>query len=443
MTHLASTRPGEPEEASAAEPVTEPGARADAVGPGNRKPETTAAGRLTRFQAAFRLAAPAIGLYLALRLISLQVMAVLATSSHGRDPGRQVYWDGSHARWRGSTSLMDALVSWDARWYALLAGSGTGGPVGAVDANGVPYELRMMFFPLYPALARPLTVVPFVSPATACLIVSLVAAVAAAWGIFAVGRKLHGDRFGIMLAALWAVVPSAMTQNGAFTESLFTAFAAWALYAVLDEHWLTAGLLAGLSGLTRPTAAALIGTVGLAALVAALRRRGGWRPYAAMLLAPAGMAAYLAYASAKLGGIGRYFEIHHNTFGAYFDYGVSTWDVVTGILVGVGDDAGQPMRVMSVLFLAGFLVLMVLAVVNRAPWPLVVFAAAMLVLAVGSRAHISMIGRHMLPAFPLLLVPALVMARASTRNVTVVLGALALTSGWYAGWLPFISGQAI
>jgi hypothetical protein len=54
-----------------------------------------------------------------------------------------------------------------------------------------------------------------------------------------------------------------------------------------------------------------------------------------------------------------------------------------------------------------------------------------------------MIGRHLLPAFPVLLVPALALARASNRTVTIVLGALALSSGWYAGWLPFISGQAI
>jgi hypothetical protein len=206
---------------------------------------------------------------------------------------------------------------------------------------------------------------------------------------------------------------------------------------------LTAGLLAGLSGASRPTAAALIGTVGLAALIAAVRRRGGWRPYAAMLMAPAGMIAYVSYASAKLGGLDRYFEIHEQTFGAYFDYGKSAWEVIKGIMIGVGDDNSQPIRLLSVLFLAGFITLLILAAVNRAPWPLVVFAAATLLLAVGSRAHISMMGRHLLPAFTVLFVPAAVLARASTRNVIVVLGALALTSGWYAGWLPFISGQAI
>ncbi|MDI6098859.1 glycosyltransferase family 39 protein [Actinoplanes sp. NEAU-A12] len=371
-------------------------------------------------------------------------MYVLGAFAHARDPGRQVYPDGSiNNQWRGFTSYLDALVSWDARWYVKIAGSGLGGPVGAVDADGVPYELRLMFFPLYPWLARPLTYLPFISPVTACLIVSFVSAVAAAWGMYAIGRHLHGHRVGVMLAAVWAVAPAAMTQNGAFTESLFTALAAWALYAVLKERWLIAGILAGVSGLSRPTAAALIGTVGLAALIAAVSRRGGWRPYAAMLLAPAGLLAYLAWASARLGGLSRYFSVHDSTFGARWDYGENLWGMVTDIVIGVDDDnAAKPIRVLSLLILAGFVVLLLLTV-RRAPWQLTLFALVTLILSTGSRAHMSMTGRHLLPAFPVLLVPAILLARASKRDLIVVLGTMALLSGWYAGWLPFISGQAI
>lgn len=405
--------------------------------------QTSPGGRMARLRTAARCAAPAIGLYLFLRLLSLEVMYALGAHAHSRDPNRYVYPDGTINQWRQFDSFMDALVSWDARWYSKIAGNGLGGPVGAVDSDGIPYELRLMFFPLYPWLARPLTYLPFISPVTACLIVSFVSAIAAAWGLYAIGRHVHSHRVGIMLAAVWAVAPAAMTQNGAFTESLFTALSAWALYAVLKERWLIAGLLAGLSGLSRPTAAALIGTVGLAALIAAISRRGGWRPYAAMLLAPAGLLAYLAFASARLGGVDKYFDVHSNTFGAWWDYGKSTWKVVTDIMIGVGeDDATKPIRTLSVLFLAGFIVLLAL-LIPRAPWQLTVFAAATLVLAAGSHAHMSMMGRHLLPAFPVLLVPAIALARASNRELAIVLGSLGLLSGWYAGWLPFISGQAI
>ncbi|WP_229076380.1 glycosyltransferase family 39 protein [Actinoplanes sp. DH11] len=397
----------------------------------------------SRWRVALRDAIPAIGIYLFLRLISLQVMSVLAAYAHAQDPGKQVYPDGSTNQWRGYTSVLDALVSWDARWYVMIAGDGIGGPVGAIDPNGVPYEHRLMFFPLYSWLARPLTFLPFISPVVACLIVSAISAVAAAWGLYLVGRHVHDHRVGIMLAAAWAVAPAAMTQNGAFTESLFTALAAWTLYALLTERWLLAGLLAGVSGLSRPTAAALIGTAGLALLIAAVRRKGGWRPYAGMLLAPAGLLAYVGYAGYRLGGVDKYFEIHNNTFGAWWDYGSSTSKVIWNVMLGNVEDATKPIRLLSVLIFFGFLMLLTLLIANRAPWQLTVYAVATLVLAAGSHAHISMMGRHLLPAFTVLLVPAVALARAANRNVVIVLGFLAVTSGWYAGWLPFISGQAI
>ncbi|WP_436528805.1 glycosyltransferase family 39 protein [Actinoplanes sp. HUAS TT8] len=399
---------------------------------------------MSRLRAAAWSAAPAIGLYLMIRSLSLDVMYVLASHAAVRAPGKQVYPDGTiNNQWRSFTSIMDALVSWDARWYTKIAGQGIGGPIGAVDADGVPYQLRLMFFPLYPWLARPLTYVPFISPVVACLIVSFVSAVAAAWGLYAIGRHLHSRRVGVLFAAMWAIVPAAMTENGAFSESLFTALAVWALYSVLKERWLIAGLLAGLSGLSRPTAAALIGTVGLAALVAAISRRGGWRPYAAMLLAPVGLLGYIGYASYRIGSVSEYFSIHAHQFGAEWDWGKSLWDTVNDIMMGVGDDNGnKPIRILSVLFLAGFIMLLAL-LVRRAPWQLTVYAAATLVLVVGAHAHISMMGRHLLPAFPVLLIPAVALARAKDRDLAIALGALALLSGWYAGWLPFISGQAI
>jgi hypothetical protein len=407
--------------------------------PAEAEPQVAA----SRWRTAVRDAIPAIGVYIFLRLVSLEFMAILARYSYAQDPTKQVYPDGSTNQWRGYTSSLDALVSWDARWYSLIAEQGIGGPVGAVDENGVPYLNRLMFFPLYPWLARPLTFLPGVSGVTACLIVSAVAAVAAAWGLYLIGRHVHDHRVGIMLVAAWAIAPTAMTQNGAFSESLFTALAAWALWAVLTERWVLAGVLAGLSGLSRPTAAALIGVVGLAALIAAVQRRGSWRPYAAMALAPIGLLAYVGYAGHRVGGIGKYFEVHSNTFGAWWDYGESTTKLVWDVMLGNSEDAGKPIRVLNVLVLFGFIILMAMLIGNRAPWVLSAFAVATFVLSVGSHAHISMMSRHLLPAFTVLLVPAVVLARASNRNAVILVGTLALLSGWYAGWFPFISGQAI
>lgn len=216
MTDIASDRPGR-----SADGAVDPGGSEPAEpAPGQplaSQPPSSVQGVRASLWAAARLAAPAIGLYLVLRVVSLEVTALLANAARDRDPGRQVFWDGSHDKWRGFSSMLDALLAWDGRWYVLLADEGVRGPMGAVDANGVPYHLRVMFSPLYPWLARPLTVLPFISPVTACLIVSFGSAVAAAWGLFVIGRRLRDDRFGVLLAGLWAVVPAAFTENGAFT----------------------------------------------------------------------------------------------------------------------------------------------------------------------------------------------------------------------------------
>ncbi|MBN1171138.1 MAG: glycosyltransferase family 39 protein, partial [Micromonosporaceae bacterium] len=394
----------------------------------------------TRFLAAFRLASPALGAYLALRAISLDVLVALTALGHQLDPDRKVYWDGSTDTWRGYNSVVDILLSWDGRWYSKIAEFGYTDQVTGVDEYGIPYTHRLAFFPLYPYLARSLTWIPGVSAAGACLIVSFLSSIAAAWAIFAIGNHLRGRRFGIVLAALWAVVPVCMSQNGAFTESLFTALAGWALYAVLTRRWVLAGVVTAVTGLTRPTALAIVGTVGLAALVAILTRRDGWRPYAAAALAPLGYLGYVLFAGYRLGSPTGFFHLQRYSWDSYFDYGRSSSEVLRLIILG-RDPYNAPIFLFTGIVIIGVAALIVLAAMNRTPWVLVVFAAVIFIGSLGSHAHISSMGRHLLPAFPALIVPALALSRARTRSVVLVLILLAGLSGWYGGWLPFASGH--
>lgn len=72
---------------------------------------------------------------------------------------------------------------------------------------------------------------------------------------------------------VWAVLPVGIVQSMAYSESLFTALAAWSLYAVLTGRWVTAGVLASLSGLTRPVGLAVVAAVWAAAVASFLRER--------------------------------------------------------------------------------------------------------------------------------------------------------------------------
>lgn len=416
------------------------------------EPGTSLRRMMARLRRSAVAAAPAIGLYLGLRMICMDILAAIVVYARSKEPGRTVFWDGSTDTWRGYRSISDVLLSWDGRWYSMLAEQGyqhlkTGcypanTAPGCVDENGIPYTHRLAFFPLYSYLARPFTFLPGMNGARACLLVSLLAAIAAAWGLFAIGNHLRGRRFGILLAGAWALIPGGMVQSGAFTESLFTALSAWALYCVLTRRWMAAATLTALAGLSRPTAAALVGTVCVAAFVAAMRGWDGWRPYAAMLLAPLGYVGWVLFAGHYLGGVGGFFEQQRNFWDAYFDYGKSSRKVMDQIVLN-HNQYNQSIFLLTGATVVAVALFTILAAMHRTPWVLILFGAAMFIGALGSHGHFSVMERQMVPVFPALIIPALALSKAPFRTLVVLLPALAALSGWYAGWLPFTSGQVI
>ncbi|MFF7054278.1 mannosyltransferase family protein [Streptomyces griseorubiginosus] len=209
----------------------------------------------TRPGRALRLAAPALLGYAAVRALGLLTLAL---------------W--SAARDKSAYTLLTAR--WDALWYTRVAELGYGYevrlPNGDVHSN-------LAFFPLLPWLERLLSALTPLSYADAGFVVSLLASLAAAWGVFAVTDHLYGGRAGVCAVLLWAVLPVGIVQSMAYSESLFTALAAWSLYAVLTGRWVTAGLLASLAGLTRPVGLAVVAAVwvtGAAAFLLERRDRG-------------------------------------------------------------------------------------------------------------------------------------------------------------------------
>ncbi|CAM5227961.1 hypothetical protein STANM309S_01616 [Streptomyces tanashiensis] len=209
----------------------------------------------------------ALGGYAATRLVGL-CRSAIAAGVTGKD--------GLH-RLKGR---------WDSVWYVRIAEHGYGYQV--TLPNGDVHS-DLAFFPLLPALERGLSAVLPLDAATAGLLVSWTAGLAAAWGIARCGTHAFGPRAGVLLAVLWGVYPTAFVQSMAYTETLFTALAAWSLYAVLRGRWILAGVLCAVAGLTRPTAAALIAALGVTALVTLVReRRLPARTVAGVLIAPLG-----------------------------------------------------------------------------------------------------------------------------------------------------------
>ena len=368
---------------------------------------------------ALRRAAPALLGYAAVRALGLLALALWSV---GRD--------------KSPYTLLTAR--WDALWYTRVAELGYGYevrlPNGDVHSN-------LAFFPLLPWLERGLAAVTPLSYADAGFAVSLLASLAAAWGIFAVADHVYGRRVGVCAVLLWAVLPVGIVQSMAYSESLFTALAAWALYAVLTGRWPTAGALALLAGLTRPVGLAVVAAVWAAGLASFVRERGTQRTPGArrgpralgLLLAPLGAAGYVLWVGHHTGkGPLGYLDVQagwRNGFDGGHAFALFVADKFTSI----------PSALAGIALIVGVGLLIWLYVVcvrQRQPLPLLVYAGVVTALALCASSYFGSKPRLLMPAFPLLLPLALALARARNRRSAGVITVIATASALYgAFWL--------
>ncbi|KOU10095.1 membrane protein [Streptomyces sp. NRRL F-4711] len=366
---------------------------------------------------ALRRAAPALLGYAAVRALGLLALAL---------------W--SAARDKSAYTLLTAR--WDSLWYTRVAELGYGYEV---RLPGGDVHSNLAFFPLLPWLERLGAAVSPLSYADAGFVVSLLASLAAAWGIFAVADHLYGRRAGVCAVLLWAVLPVGVVQSMAYSESLFTALAAWSLYAVLTGRWVTAGTLAALAGLTRPVGLAVTAAVWAAAVLAFTRdgvRRDGRdraRRVLGMLLAPLGAAGYVLWVGHRTGkGPLGYLDVQagwRNGFdggAAFARFVAAKFTSVPGALAGVG----------LIVAVALLVWLYVVCVRQRQPLPLLVYTGIVALLALCASSYFGSKPRLLLPAFPLLFPPALRLARLRTaRSAAVVCGVAAASAVYGAFWL--------
>nr|WP_202539631.1 hypothetical protein [Streptomyces sp. SID8379] len=331
----------------------------------------------------------------------------------------------------GKSWLTLLTARWDSLWYTRVAEHGYGWSVTLPDGS---VHSNLAFFPLLPWLERLVSELTPLSYGQAGMVVSWLASLAAAWGIFAVGDHLYGRRTGITLAVLWGALPVGIVASMAYSEALFTALAAWGLYATLRRHWVTAGLLASLAGLTRPVGAAVVAAVWVAAALWVRReRRAGWRLVAGVVLAPAGAAAYVLWVGHRTGDLLLGYLDVQGQWGNGFDGGVAfarfvadKFTSLPGALAGTGLIVGVALVIW----------LYVIGVRQRQPVPLLVYTGIVLALALCSSGYFGSKPRLMLPAFPLLLPLAVALARwRISRSVWVVGGLALISAGYGAFWL--------
>jgi Dolichyl-phosphate-mannose-protein mannosyltransferase len=322
---------------------------------------------------------------------------------------------------------------WDSLWYVRVIEQGYDY---TLTAPGGRTLSDMAFFPLLPWLEGALSALTGLSHGDAGLVVSAVSSVAAAAGIFATVQYFGSRRVAFFSVVLWAALPVGIVQSMAYSESLFTALAAWALYCTLEERWILAGVLASCAGLTRPTGLAVACAVLVGAVGRARQGRLGADAVLGVLIAPLGACAFVLWVGARTGDVSGYLGVQSG-WGNGFDGGLAFAAFTASLLHG-------PAALAAVALVAGVGVLIYaygLGFREKYPLPVQVYTGIILLLALCSSGYFGSKPRLLMPAFTVLVPLAVLLARCGRRaaaaiSLTAVVGSALYGAFWLNGSGP-------
>jgi hypothetical protein len=336
--------------------------------------------------------------------------------------------------WLGSASgdgdtLRDRLLVWDGGWFIRVAVDGY--PHGYTYDAGRMQGNELAFFPVYPMLIRAGHALGL-SAGSAALLVSWLAAAAAAVALHLLGTTLYQRRTGWALVAICCSAPVSVVFSMAYSEGVFLALVAGMLVAAHRRVWWAAGLLGLGAALTRPTGAAAALALAVAALLAVRESREKiWPPLLAAAVALAGVPLFLAWVGWRVGDMSAWFRIQTAGWGTSFDYGRSTISFL-GTTLSTGD-GWIPVSVALILLAA--LVAAGVALAGK-PWlPLAVYGVVAMVLVYGQAGFYHSKPRLLVPVLLTLLPAAVAAGRARPRVAVLSILAWAAFGLWYGAYL--------
>lgn len=173
----------------------------------------------------------------------------------------------------GGAALVHQLLQWDSEWYFRIVTDG-------YQYNGDPtIQQSIVFYPLFPMLARGLATVGGLTPADALLLVSNAAGLLAIVILFKLVREEFGDQIALVTTALVSFFPASVLLSAGYTEPLALLLIVSFFLALKRRYYFSAALLAGLTIATRST-----GIVLLPVLVWEMWRSRDQRPFLPALL---------------------------------------------------------------------------------------------------------------------------------------------------------------
>lgn len=164
----------------------------------------------------------------------------------------QKYVPSSIERWSAGPYWYHQLLQWDSEWYFKIATEG-------YRYNGDPtLQQNIVFYPLYPMLARGLAAISGLTPADALLLVSNVAGLLAIVALFKLVREEFGDELALTTIALISFFPTSVLLSAGYTEPLELLLVVSFFLVLNQKRYLSAALLAGLAFAGRSTGIVLL-----------------------------------------------------------------------------------------------------------------------------------------------------------------------------------------
>jgi hypothetical protein len=194
-------------------------------------------------------------------------------------------------QWLQRVSVMP-WVRYDVRWYKQIAEDGYRPGAGTAA-----------FHPLYPLLAK--LIVPLVGGNTylALLLVSTLACGALCVVFTRYVADTHGNQLAQPAGWLLLLGPLGFVLLIPYNESTYLTLAVASLWATTRGRWWLAGLLGGLAALTRQQGLALALPLAWALFVALRERRASVWDIGALLLVPLGYGLFVLYRAITLGDL--------------------------------------------------------------------------------------------------------------------------------------------
>jgi hypothetical protein len=321
---------------------------------------------------------------------------------------------GDHVSASAAARINEGLLGWDAGWYESITRHGYWGAG----------HTSLRFFPLFPLLARGLSLLPGIGVGAAVVVVANVCALVGAALLVALVRWETGDE-ALAGRAAWLVclAPVAFIFVMGYAEGTLLALSVGTFLALRSRHWWWAALLGVAAGLTRPVGVLLL----VPALIEAGRelRSSGPRERlarAAAVAGPAvGMGGFLGWVGWRYGDALTPLRLQVNPH---------LHGHIVDPLVTLAHDASflvHGHHLSEALHLPWALFAVALVVVAFRSWPASYGAFAVAVLAVAlTGSNLDSFERYALSAFPLVLAGASLTADDRVFRIVLVLSAIAL-----------------